>query len=220
MDFRIKSRLKIAVIVLAAMLSLVSILLLLIFWIGSISTDYTTSDIIEYGNYSGVLQEAQDEYMNRFFPESIQPEFVNPIYHFSSRTVDTYGFEAYLEFTFASQEQYEEHIEKATEGMLQGTFYFDNDYSEYLLFHQNTGNVCDSLWLHHSPNIDDNGIPYYSIDYAGIAKILANPKERRVIYIALGVSDGGGSDTKLLNAYFSRFGIDPIEYEEYTDKIG
>ena len=60
----------------------------------------------------------------------------------------------------------------------------------------------------------------YYISYAKIAKILVNSDENRVIYIALVLHDGGGTDTSFLRSYFERFDIDPKEYELYTESVG
>lgn len=223
MNIRLKGFFKFFGIVFVAVLSLAVLFVPLVlfgFVFESIPTDFITSDINEYGNYPGVLPKAKDEYITSFFPDSIKPVFVNPTYRFSSRNIDTYGFEAYLEFTFDSQEQFEEHLEKSTKGMKKGTFFFDNDYLEYVMVNQDTGYVYDTISLSSNSFTDDSGMTHYRIDYADIAKILVNPKERRVIYIALAVFDGGGSDTRLLNSYFSRFEIDPIEYQQYTNSIG
>jgi len=200
--------------------ALIGILLLSILGIAAINaipTDYETTDIGEYGNYVGVAEKVQGEFMDRFFPEAILPEFENVQYQFRSRTVDTYGFEAYLEFTFRDADDFEAFIQNNTAGMRKGQFYFNDSYQEYVLVNEDTGNIYDSILLSDDSYSDEAGTVHYYINYAGIAKILANPSELRVIYIAVAVFDGGGTDTGFLNAFFSRFDIDPKEYEQYTN---
>ena len=185
-----------------------------IFWNEPI--DYTTSDPGDYGNYQGVLEQYQQEYMGRFFPEAIAPEFADVQYHFSSRTVDTYGFEAYLEFTFSDADAMEAYLSQHTAGMIRGTFYFDEAFQEYVLTNADTGYQYDHITLNPTPHTDADGQTYYYIDHADIAKILVHPQQMRVIYVAIAVFDGGGTDTNLLNTFFTRFQIDPKAYEQYT----
>lgn len=61
---------------------------------------------------------------------------------------------------------------------------------------------------------DPSSIFYRQILYAKIGKILYSPEEQRIIYVAIGVYDGGGIGTNYLNVFFERFQIDPIEYEQ------
>lgn len=201
--------------------ALIGVLLLSIVGIAAINaipTDYETTDIGEYGNYVGVAEKVQDEYMGRFFPEAILPEFENVQYQFRSRTVDTYGFEVYLEFTFQDADDFEAFIQNNTEGMRKGQFYFNDSYQEYVLVNEDTGNVYDSILLSDDSYTDEDGTIQYYINYANIAKVLANPSELQVIYIVVAVFDGGGTDTGFLNSFFSRFNIDPKEYEQHTGK--
>lgn len=208
-----KWRIKLLAILLicAAFLALLG---LSIFWNEPI--DYITSDPEEYGNYPGVLEQYQQEYMGRFFPEAIDPEFADIQYHFSSRTVDTYGFEAYLEFTFSDTDAMEAYLSRHTADMTRGTFYFDEAFQEYVLTNADTGYQYDHITLNPTPHADTDGQTYYYINHADIAKILVNPQQMRVIYVVIAVFDGGGTDTNLLNTFFTRFQIDPKAYEQYT----
>ena len=60
----------------------------------------------------------------------------------------------------------------------------------------------------------ENGI--VSIRYAKIGKILCCPEKQEVIFVALGVYDGGVARTDFLCVYFNRFQIDPKEYALHT----
>lgn len=185
-----------------------------------LSSDYETTDIADYGNYVGVAEKYQTEYINSFFPVSIQPEFVDPVFAFHSRTIDTYGFEAYLEFTINDTTQFEEYVRSSTAEMREGVFHFDNRYQEYVLTNEETKYLYDSLFLSQESFTGEDGSTYYYIDYADISKILVNPEEQRIIYVSLAVFDGGGTDTELLHTFFDRFGIDPLDYQRYTHNLG
>jgi hypothetical protein len=176
------------------------------------SKDYITNDITEYGNYVGVMEKFQDEYIHSFFPDAIYPEFIDPVYSFRSRPVDACGCEVYLEFTMENPTQFEELVRRSTAGMQKGTFYYDNAYQEYVLVDDEAGCVCDTISLSKNTLIGEDGNTYHRIDYASIAKVLVNPEEQRIIFVSIYVFDGGGTDTQLLNTYFSRFNIDPTEY--------
>ena len=101
--------------------------------------------------------------------------------------------------------------------MTQGTFIFDSDYQEFVVYDSDSGFVYDHLWL--GQEYLEDGNKSYTIEYAKIAKILVNYEERRVIYIALALHDGGGTHTSFLRSYFERFNIDPREYELYTQTV-
>lgn len=204
------------ILLLAVLLLCGTLLALSIF--GAESIDYTTSNSGDYGHYQGVLEQYQAEYMGRFFPEALAPEFQDVQYHFSSRTVDTYGFEAFLEFTFSDADTMEAYLSQHTAGMTRGTFYFDNAFQEYVLTNADTGYQYDHITLNPTPHTDADGLTYYYINHADIAKILVNPQQLRVIYVVIAVFDGGGTDTSLLNTFFTRFQIDPKAYEQYTNQ--
>jgi hypothetical protein len=175
-----------------------------------------THDPDEYGNYVGVPESYQQEFMGRFFPEEISSEFQNVTYCYASRPIDLYGFEAYLEFTIEDPAVFEAHVASATAGMRRGVFWFEPSYEEYVLPTVNQETFCDLLLLNSEKHDEETGSSYYTIEYAKIAKILVNKDEQRIIYVAMGVYDGGASDTVLLGTYFERFQIDPEEYEEYS----
>ena len=202
---------------------LVSVVLLIVLgycfvqWASS-PTRYETTDLADYGKYICGCGESTypEEYINQFFPEKLLDEFENVQYVYHSNHVDVRSYEAYLEFTFPSDELLNAHIQVVTEGMMKRTFHFDNGYQEYVLMNEDTGYVSDHVVL--GKRYDKQGEKAaYQIEFADISKILVNFQEKRVIYIALDVFDGGGTDTGFLNAYFDRFNIDPEEYEKYTE---
>lgn len=180
---------------------------------------YETQDWSDYGNYVYTYGENNytQAYIDRFFPAEISEEFLNVEFVYHSNCVDNYSFEAYLEFTIDNEEHFKTYVESATTGMIEQVFHFDKNYFEYVLTDFDTGFVYDHLILGKRYE-DVNETPNYQIEYAKIAKILVNYDEKRIIYIAFALHDGGGTDTSFLNTYFSRFGIDPKVYEEYTLK--
>jgi hypothetical protein len=178
--------------------------------------DYETSNLSDYHNFVGVGEKWQEECLDSFLPEVLLPEYENVQYIFHSRTVDACGFEAYLEFTFSDEKAFEEHLQQYTEGKIPRTFYFDNAYQEYAVYHEQLGKTIDHLSLSDSSFQDENGRMHYYINSAKIMKLLVEPNEKRVIYVAIAVIDGGGTDTQLLDAFFTRFQIDPKEYESYA----
>ncbi len=136
------------------------------------------------------------------------------IYVFHSRTIDTWGFEAYLEFVIEDQEAFENIASDITVGLVRGTFNYNEDYQEYIAPDKKWGTLNDYMFLGSEISVD--GKIGYSISAASLSKILVNEKEHRIICVALAVHDGGASDTCFLDAFFSRFDIEPKEYEEYT----
>lgn len=182
-------------------------------------TDYVTTNLENYGDYRGVIDEAQKIYIDEFMPDAILDEFKVIHYSFASRTVDSYGFEIYLEFAIEDAEEFLSYVNDVTSGMEGRSFTFDASYQEYIIPHKISGISCDWLRLSDNSFTDESGRNCYYIDSAGIAKILINLEEQRIIYVVLAVHDGGGTDTGLLHTYFDRFGIDPLEYALYTKEL-
>lgn len=75
-------------------------------------------------------------------------------------------------------------------------FKYNSDFKEYVVF--------DEFQL--------VGEESKSIRGAKIGKILYSEKDQRIIYVAVGVYDGGMVTTDFLCQYFDRFDIDPTKY--------
>ena len=174
------------------------------------------------------------EYIGRLFPERIEEYFEDVTYVFKPRACDTYGFEAMLEFTIEDEVQFQTFVTEATQGLYARTFHYDPAFQEYVVYDTDDGFVHDSIMLgklccreadHGRWNggrecfADPHPGQFFSIDSAKIAKVLVNREEHRIIYAAMGVHDGGGSSTDFFCEYLERFGIDPKEYETYTNEI-
>lgn len=183
------------------------------------SADYETHDLAQYGIYVGNSEEYMHEYIGRFFPDRISDAFHDVTYVFRSRAVDEYGFEAYLEFTINDPQYFAEYIHTVTDGLLSRAFYFDTQYQEFVVYDKSNGFIYDHIQLGEKYHNGKSSQQFFQIHYAKIAKILVNFDEQRVIFVALAVHDGGGSDTAFFSEFFSRFDLDPAEYAAYTSKI-
>lgn len=181
--------------------------------------DYETHDIADYGIYIGNSEEYMYEYIDRFFPAEISEDFQDVTYVFRSRAVDEHAFEAYLEFVIEDEAAFEEHVRLATDGFVSGTFHYDRSFQEYVLHNNSTGMVYDHIMVRGKYSNEEGTANFYQIEDAAIAKILVDYDAQRVIYIAMSVFDGGAADTEFFNEYFNRFGIDPKDYEEYTNDV-
>jgi hypothetical protein len=145
--------------------------------------------------------------------ENIQDNFENVKYSYKARKFDTYGFEAYLEFTISDNDEYEDFVKEYTMGLKGTSFPYDEEYIEYVLE--------DQFELVYSNDKVKDGMVYYdgeifedpfAISDADVRKIICCPEEQRIIFVAIGVFDGGGTDANFLCAYFNRFNINPREY--------
>lgn len=172
---------------------------------------YETTDIADYGNYIGNNDNNfPSEFIGSFFPEKIGENFTDIVYSYRAENADTYGFEAYLEFTINDLEALQHHISKIAPLEEWQEFRFDSSYYEYVI----SDVLAIDLW---EPGGEHRGLPVYSISQCKIGRILFAPDENRVIYVAMGVFDGGGADTAYLCSFFDRFDIDPMEYAEYAE---
>lgn len=170
---------------------------------------YETTSISDYGQYTGNYDnKTVEKFINSFFPEEIEQSFENVNYVYRAKKFDAYAFEAWLEFNIQDENAFQTYVDTVTNGEQLQVFAYDNTYSEYV--------IADSFELHPNAKTDNDPSDGYSIEYAMIGKILINYDKNEIIYIALGVYDGGGVHTDFLREYFTRFNIDPIQYDEIT----
>ena len=174
---------------------------------------YVTNDIADYGNYTGNYNNRfANEFITSFFPEKIEDNFEDVSYSYRALKVDEYAFEAVLEFTIEDPQEYRAFIEEYTEGMEASAFSYDDTFVEFV--------VSDEF---RSDYIGDRSDPeklpeVMEIRRAKIGKILCSDQEQRIIFVALGVRDGGVVGTDYLCVYFDRFQINPWEYATYYDE--
>ena len=197
-------------------LSVFGVLLLLLIVIIAVMVAFThprtyiTTDIADYGQYVGNYDnETVQEFVSSFFPDNLEPTFSDIVYSYRAQKNDTYAFEVYLEFTIKDADEYQAFINRVTKGKTETQFLYDNTFIEYTI-----ADVFRPVNQQASP-IEDVGV---KISFAEIGKILCSPGDQRIIFVALGVYDGGIATTNFLTVYFDRFEIDPLEYASRLEK--
>lgn len=179
--------------------------LILLIYTFSVPKQYMTNSVEDYGKYIGNYDnKSVQEFISSFFPEEIENSFSNVTYSYRAQKNDTYAFEAYLAFTIKDSNEYSSFVEKHTIGMNQSEFRYDGMYQEFTL-------VDEFL-----PSSQKNSKTGINIRYAKIGKILCCLENQEIIFVALGVYDGGVAKTDFLTVYFDRFKIDPWEYAEHA----
>jgi hypothetical protein len=166
---------------------------------------FVTNDIHDYGKYIGNYDnDTPSDFINSFFPASISNSFTDIKYHYKAKKFDTYAYEAYLEFVIDDPDSFARFLEEYVCEEQCNPFLYDQAFLEY--------SISNVLRIGESKNASGG----YSISYADIGKILFSVDEQRIIFIALGVYDGGGTDTSELNHFFSQFDIDCNQYKDYA----
>ena len=195
-----KKTLTVSLVILAIVAVLIFVFVLaLVSW--AIPKQYTTTDIADYGIYKGNYDnKSVQEFINSFFPDEIEGVFSNVTYSYRAQKNDTYAFEAYLSFAIEDEQQYKAFVQEHTADLNQQEFRYDAAYQEYV--------VIDEF----RPSSQEYENEDIHIQYAKIGKILCCHEKQEVIFVALGVYDGGVVTTDFLCVYFDRFQIDPREY--------
>lgn len=167
---------------------------------------YKTTDIEEYGDYSGTYNDQfVSNYIGSFFPESLDNRSVKVVrYSYYAKKSDTYGFEAFLELKTNDSDTFEQCVFEIAPESEWKPFVYDSAFMEYSI--ENVLQLGDQV----------NGA-YYPIEQAKIRKVLFNAEAQTIIYVAIGVYDGGGTGTDELNVFFDRFNIDPAQYAQTVD---
>lgn len=178
------------------------------FW-SVIPRPYITTDIADYGQYTGNNDnESAQEFITSFFPEKISDEMQEVQYSYRAMKNDAYAYEAVLEFVIEDAQAYTQFVESYTDGLTAEEFRYDPAYTQY--------EIADRYELASTKEeAGERPAADVGIRYARIGKILCNPEQQRIVFVAMGVYDGGYVKTEFLSAFFNRFGInDPWEYEE------
>lgn len=163
-----------------------------------------TTDLTHYGTITGNSDNATPwEFVYSFFPEEISEDFSNVTYLYTAKNLDTYACQVWLEFDMENEDKFTELIEGCTTPEQTTVFSYDPAYMVYT--------VSDYFQL--NPDDADREFSDIPIRYAKIGKILYNAEKRHVIFYALCLYDGGGTTLETLGDFFTRFGIDPFEYE-------
>ena len=161
---------------------------------------YETNDIADYGVIKGNYDnERPRAFVFSFFPEKIEEYFDDVTYHYKAIKGDTYAYEMGLEFVIQDADQYTSFLSSVIGNHTAKPFYFDSYYQAYY--------ISDYFSL-----IEPSGdYPPY-IDYAKVGLVLFAEEEQRIIFVALGMYDGGGANVEELNYFFDRFDIYPHSY--------
>lgn len=166
---------------------------------------YVTNNVLDYGKYIGNYDNnSVQTFIDSFFPDKIEDTFSDIVYSYRAQKNDAYAFEAYLSFTISDTEQYHAFVERCTKGLASSEFRYDDTYWEYTL--------ADEFVPTFLPNTEQNESEDIHIRYAKIGKILCSLENQEIIFVALGVYDGGIVKTDFLSVYFDHFHIDPREY--------
>ena len=170
---------------------------------------YATTDISNYGQYTGNHDNRQArEWITSFFPEQIEPHFMDVYYSYRAQDDAVYAFEAYLEFTLPDDQTYNAFVAKHTAGLDGTKFLYAPEYTEYSFANQ------FDLFILEGKSTDAGSA---SIRNAKIGKILCKPDERRVIFVAMGMRDAIGAKINYFSVFFDRFQINPREYAQTAD---
>lgn len=165
---------------------------------------FVTNNISDYGIIIGNYDnDTPRDFIQSFFPGSIDEGYTDVVYHYSSKKLDSYSYEAYLEFVVQDKDSYELLIDSVTHGEPLSLFPYDQRYRQYV--------ISDVLWISSGDTSQECWI-----ERAQIGKVLFLDETQSVIFVAIGVYDGGGTRTEERNYFFSRFGIDPSEYATRT----
>lgn len=175
---------------------------------------YETNDVGKYGEYIGNhVDDYPQSFISSFFPRCLEPYFEDVQYQYKALPIGPYACEVYLEFTISDEELYQSFFEEATRGMSGQPFPFDNNFVSY--------NVVDKLVVNpqvHKRSPDGKEF-YYFQDDAEMGKILFCHEQQRVIYCAIVISYDGGYATDCFDAFYTRFGIDPLAYSDYVKSV-
>lgn len=162
-----------------------------------------TTDLADYGVISGNYDNKfPREFMFSFFPEEISEDFSDVSYRYTAQKGDTYACEIWLEFDIEDEVKFAEFLDESVDPEQVAAFSYDHALSDYTISN------CFTLT---SPEDDDPGDIH--IEYAKIGKILYDEGSQHIICYALLMYDGGYSSTENFGSFFTRFQIDPIQYE-------
>lgn len=188
--------------ILAAIAGITLIAVAILVYSFGIPRQHVTTDIADYGQYIGNYDNhSVQDFITSFFPQEIESTFSDITYSYRAQKNDAYAFEAYLAFNIEDVDQFNAYIRKNIDGLEKRNFYYDSAYTEYVL--------SDELVL----NTPRENLSAVGIRYAKIGKILCNTNTQEIIFVALGVYDGGIAKTDFLTVYFDRFNINPLEYK-------
>ena len=164
-------------------------------WSGFFATTYETADPADYLQIEGNHNNGSPErFVKTFFPEELENTFQDVRYHYKAVKFDTSACEVWLEFTLDSDAAFTGFLSEYDRRF--SAVPFRDGWMEYP--------VSPDLWI-----LMTGDGPNW--EYAQMGKILFRESDRRIIFWALYVSDGGGTEVSELNRFFTTFGVDPME---------
>ena len=162
-------------------------------------TEY--ANIADYGKYDGTSKdEFVSDYIQSFFPKTIDASFSNVSYSYKAVSGSTYSFETYLEFTIEDTDAFNEYVTSIANKECWKKFEFDNRYMECC--------IEDAFLIGEN---SEKTAPDYRIALAKIRKVLYSSDTQTIIFVAIGVYDGS-TNVEHLNTFFERFDINPADY--------
>lgn len=175
-----------------------------------IPRQYITTSIDDYGVYTGNYDnDFPEEFISSFFPDEIEANFKNVSYSYRAQKSDTYAFEAFLEFEIEDENQYQNFVDTVSTNRVATEFPYDTSFIQYVVSDEFVPTVFDGK---------SQTDPYVvNIRFAEIGKILCSDKDNKIIFVAIGVYDGGVVKTDFLNVYFDKFEINPSEYNQSAE---
>lgn len=177
------------------------------------STPFITTSISDYGYYRGNIDDLPPtEFINSFFPQSIESCFSEVTYYYRGQGDDTYACEAYLEFCIHDLEAFNEHYLSLSQFGPPLLVNFDQQY-EIWIINSDLRLSKDSPILRAS-NSSAGSETNYPIRFANVGLILCNLEQQRLIYSAIMVFDGGAATTDELGYFIKRFDLTPLLFEQ------
>ena len=161
---------------------------------------YETNDIADYGVVKGNYDnDTPKEFISSFFPKKIESYFSDVTYHYKAKEGDTYAYEMQLEFVIKDTDKYTAFLSDVIGDAVCEPFYFAPDFQAHYISDELELGECREDYR-------------FYISGAKIGLVLFSEEERRFVFVALGMYDGGGANVEELGFFFDRFGIDPEEY--------
>ena len=165
---------------------------------------YETDDIADYltitGNYDN---DRPESFIRSFFPAEIKASFSDVKYHYKAKKFDTYAYEAYLEFVIEDKAEYETFVSSVLKKEESRCFAYDTSFFEYTVSH--TYEIWEALYEGETEGD-------LVLETAEVGKILYSDKEQRLIFVAIGMFDGGGAHAEEFDRFLNRFDISPKEF--------
>lgn len=194
-----------AVLVLSFALIVGSVLLLL----ATLPVEITeTDDPADYLRITGNHDNGRPAaFIATFFPEALGADFADVTYHYRAEKFDSIACETCLAFTLP-EAAFAAHVAALARHGTPQPFPFADGWDMWVI-----DNRLDTWTRGERGRPDEAADGVRNIESARVGLILCNRAERRLMYFALMVHDGGAADTDGFGFFLTRFGIDPLAFE-------